>query len=191
MYQIDAYATASAQFIQAFCVKTMGKQIEISLTQDDEILLEKYISERFDIRVANRFYPASWDKSALYKTNDTNHWLIIDARAEEILIESANLIDTGPSKDLWQMRSKSYSCIEWERDMRPNPQFPTGRLFLDTSPGSIWKDISSISGDDVSKIYNRACRWLKKNCKLTGRVWSSNHTEQGPIIGSSRRGRCS
>jgi hypothetical protein len=138
----------------------MGRQIQIRLSKETDQALMHHLQDRFPhCRIIDRLYPSDWDRRTLRHTEDSLQWLIIDARTEEILIASANQIPSGR----WQIRSRAFSCIEWSRASGPHPG-DRGRLYLNTRGDPIWLDISAASGDSVEKMFQTACRWIKKHC---------------------------
>lgn len=140
----------------------MGKQIQHILKTEDEDALIKYLQKRFPVQVVNRNYPENWNKQTLIKTTDSRDWMIIDKRVTNIILESANQLE---SDGKWQIRSIAKSCIEWSRDLYYSGKTPSqGRLYINTNPNDIYMDISAKTGDDIEKQFKRASHWLKKNC---------------------------
>lgn len=156
----------------------MGKQIQITLSEEDEEALINYLKTKFSVEVANASYPKDWNKQELYKTSESKNWIIYDTRTTEILLENINTCyppvdfskglfseeDRGPIIS-WNIRSSNQSCIDWNRDLYHKGQIPSpGRLYLDTSPDDIYMDISAETGDDIGKLFKAACSWVRKNC---------------------------
>jgi hypothetical protein len=144
----------------------MGRQIQIHLARDDEESLIAHVRERFPYaRVVDAVYPSDWDRQTLNRSMDSDTWLIVDSRAEALLCGSANTFSTAKMRELWQVRSKAFSCIEWDRGLYDSGSMPRwGRLYLDTSADPTWLDISAQTGDDVERIYDFACRWIRRRC---------------------------
>ncbi len=139
--------------------RNMGRQIQIRLSKPTERALIEHLQERFpQCRIVDRLYPPDWDHQTLRHNEHGLLWLIIDKRTEHVLIESSNQIPNGE----WQIRSRAFSCIEWNRGLGPADR---GRLYLNTDGHPIWLDISAESGNHVEKMFQTACRWVKKHCK--------------------------
>jgi hypothetical protein len=146
----------------------MGRQIQHLLTAADEARLTEHLQDAFRVLVVDSVYPASWDRRTLRRTKDAELWVIADERTVPILLEHAARLSTQPSgarggRAPWTIRSMAMSCVEWSR----SPQ-RTGRLYLDTTPHPIWADTSAAAGDDVERMYDRACRWIHANCTNCG-----------------------
>lgn len=152
----------------------MGKQIQFHLNRSDERALIDHLASKFPVAVVDIRQAINWDQKTLRHTDGASSWLIVDNRVIKILCSSASRID-APGKDfdgMWQIRSKAYSCIEWERDSYYSGEVPSrGRLYLNTDPDMIWQYVSAEVGDDVEKCFNAARRWLRKNC-----INISNHS---------------
>ena len=128
-----------------------------------------YLSNRFPHAVVvDSVYPENWDRKTLKRTSQAPTWLIIDDRTIPILCATSNQFggETGPR--LWQVRSISSSCIEWNRDLYYTGTIPSnGRLYLDTYfADSRYPDIIPEIGEWVLKMYNSACRWIRKHGQL-------------------------
>jgi hypothetical protein len=153
----------------------MGRQIQTKLSKRTENALTEHLAEHFPLsRIVDRLYPPDWDRRTLRQTELCLTWLIVDKRTEHILIESSNQIPSGE----WQIRSRAFSCIEWTRRFDPADPSGRGRLYLNTDGDPIWLDVSAESGDSVEKMFQTACRWVKKNCKKgTGRhpTWTDGN----------------
>jgi hypothetical protein len=147
------------------CANYMGKQIQINLSREAEDNLRNFLTDRFPhCNVVDSVYPFDWDRQTLSRSRDASKWLITDDRTTAILCESSNqCVDDGGSS-VWQIRSCAYSCIEWSRDLYGTGQIPSrGRLYINTNPDPIWMDVSAETGDDIEKMYNAACRWIRKH----------------------------
>lgn len=158
----------------------MGKQIQIQLSPNAEERLIDFLSERFPhVAVVDSVYPENWDRQTLSRSPAARRWLIIDERVTPILLESSNpYIEKSSGETVWQVRSLSASCIEWNRDLynRGEKIPPRGRLYVDTLPKPIGPTVTSEIGDTIDKMYNTACRWVRKHGtkETTNRVaiWS-------------------
>ena len=140
----------------------MGKQIQHILAKEDENKLIDYLERKFSVRVVDQRYPSDWNRQCLVRSESATRWIIVDERVIDILIQSANQI---PRSGQWQIRSKSRSCIEWNRNLYGKGETPArGRLYLDTHPHEIYKDISAATGDDIARQYRSAASWLKRYC---------------------------
>jgi uncharacterized protein (DUF4213/DUF364 family) len=73
----------------------MGKQIQHILTLEDEEKLIRYLKEKYSIQVVNGRYPRDWDRKTLTKSQDSKHWVIIDERVIDIVIESSNQLQSN------------------------------------------------------------------------------------------------
>ena len=143
----------------------MGKQIQINLSREAEEKLRGFLTTRFPhCNVVDSVYPGDWDRQSLSCSPDASTWLVTDDRITAILCESSNeCLDEG-GNSVWQIHSRGYSCIEWNRDLYATGEIPSrGRLYINSNPDPIWMDVSAETGDDIEKMYNAACRWIRKH----------------------------
>lgn len=138
----------------------MGKQIQHLLSERDEARLLQHLRAKFPVIVADATYPASWDGKTLGRSADASMWIIVDERTVPIVVATAVRLQTAEPKERagWQIRSSAFSCVEWSR----GPVH--GRLYLNTTPHPVWAEISAATGDDIERMYERACRWIRANC---------------------------
>lgn len=139
----------------------MGRQIQIRLSNyAEQRLIDHLVSKFPHCKIVDSVYRPGWDRHALYRTDDTRRWLIIDERTERILIRSAAQTDSGD----WQIRSRAFSCIEWSRDLQI-PGERRGRLYLSTDPDPIWLATSAESGDAIENMFKSAQSWVRRHCR--------------------------
>ena len=146
----------------------MGKQIQHKLSIEDEFKLIQFMEEKFSVKVVDKHYPKDWDKQSLTRSNDASSWIILDSRVETLVIESANQIinETIDLHQQWQIRSKSKSCIEWNRDLYDSETVPSeGRFYLCTREDSFYYQIKEQTEKDIEKQFRSLTSWIKKNTK--------------------------
>ena len=137
----------------------MGRQIQIRLSEAAEEALSEHLHRQFPYcRIVDQDYPTDWDRRTLHRSADAQHWVIIDSRTDEVLIESAIRYENGS----FGLRSRAFSCIEWTRVFSDRPN---GRLYLNTDPDPIWMDVSALSGHSVEKMFQSAQSWIRRRCK--------------------------
>jgi hypothetical protein len=162
----------------------MGRQIAIHLTPRDEDELVAYLKGKFPVEVVEQVYAPDWNHMLHQRKPDSKKWLIIDTRASDILINSANQFPSSAGRNgRWQVRSRALSCIEWARTTGPSSRPVDGRLYLNTNPGPIGNEISAATGDGVERVFESARRWIRSRCTKISRngppLWASEAHVEG------------
>ena len=142
----------------------MGRQIEHLLAQDDEERLIRHLQAKFPIVVVDSTYPPVWDHRTLARTAEASDWVIVDERTIPILTRAPVPLPAEHPQHPggWMIWSRAGSCVEWTR--RFLASWPSGRLYINTTPDPVGAEVSATAGDDVARMYDRACRWIRANC---------------------------
>lgn len=142
----------------------MGRQIQHLLAEDDEGRLIQHLQARFPIVVVDSTYPPAWDRHTLARTAEASDWVIVDERTIPILTRAAVPLAAEHPRHPggWGIRSRACSCVDWTRSFHPSQ--PHGRLYMNTTPDPIGAAVSAAAGDDIARMYDRACRWIRANC---------------------------